>query len=152
MQQLLPPKLVAILLFAMVLITLIAPWPGSAWPVRALGGVVLAVGIMINLRHAKLFDTIGTNIRTFDDPDTLVRSGAFAWTRNPMYLGFLLMLTGAAVALSAVAAALGPLVFFAAADRWYIPFEERRLAATFGSDYDEYQHTVRRWIGVRRTE
>jgi protein-S-isoprenylcysteine O-methyltransferase Ste14 len=151
MQQLLPPKLVALLLIAMVLISLIAPWPELIWPLRVAGVLPFAIGLAINLQHAKIFDRIGTNIKTFGDPDTLVLSGAFSWTRNPMYLGFLLMLIGVGLALGSLAALGGPLLFFVAADRWYIPFEEKRLAATFGTDYDEYRDSVRRWIELRAT-
>jgi protein-S-isoprenylcysteine O-methyltransferase Ste14 len=66
-----------------------------------------------------------------------------------MYLGFLGLLAGAALAVGTFWAVVGPIVFFAVADRWYIPFEERRAAAVFGAAYERYRAEVRRWIGRR---
>lgn len=131
--------------------TYVAPTPALPWPARIAGLAAIAVGVALTLRHALLFQRLDTNIYTFNDPDLLVRDGAFAWTRNPMYLGFVLFLTGLAIGLGSVVAFIGPLVFFVAADRWYIPFEERRMHATFGADYERYRQTVRRWMGRRST-
>lgn len=150
MTRLLPPTLVLLLAVMMIGVTFVAPWPGYALPVRLVGAGVLVAGVMLSARHAALFERVGTNIMTFDDPGTLVRTGAFAWTRNPMYLGFVLALLGVAVVLGSLAALFGPLVFLAVADRWYIPFEERRMVAVFGDDYLRYQRSVRRWVGSKR--
>ena len=147
MQRLLPPSLVALLVIAMVVATLAVRWPELPTAMRVAGVVVLTGGMVLNVRHAKLFDSVGTNIKTFDDPDQLVTTGAFAFTRNPMYLGFALMLAGIALALGSVVAWLGPVIFVIAADRWYIPFEERRMRAVFGIDYDNYHASVKRWFG-----
>lgn len=147
MQRILPPILVAALIAAMIAMSLFVPGPDLAWPFRIPGGIVLCGGLVLTVRHARLFERLGTNIMTFNDPDQLVLSGAYRWTRNPMYLGFLLMLIGVALILAAPVAFLGPIAFFLAADRWYIPFEERRLTATFDADYAHYQRSVRRWIG-----
>lgn len=149
MHKLLPPTLVAILVVVMIATALVVSSPSFSVPIRLLGIVVLAIGIALSARNAALFDKVGANIKTFDKPTALVRSGAFTWSRNPMYLGFTLFLVGLALVLGKAAALVGPIVFFIAADRWYIPFEERRMDATFGSDYDQYRHQVRRWIGRR---
>lgn len=134
---------------ATVALSILAPWPDLPWLARAPGAVPLVFGALLVARHARLFEQVGTNIKTFDDPGTFVRTNAFAWTRNPMYLGFVLVLVGISVLSGAAASVAGPLVFYGAADRWYIPFEERRMAATFGTDYHNYMRTVHRWIGPR---
>ena len=41
---------------------------------------------------------------------------------------------------------IAPLLFFAAANLWYIPYEERRMINTFGPAYTAYQSEVRRWL------
>lgn len=115
---------------------------------RTAGLVPLLAGAGLVLRGARLFERVGTNICTVDDPDRLVESGPFRWTRNPMYLGFVGLLVGAALLLGTAAAWLGPVVFVVAADRWYVPFEERRMAARFGPAYDEYRSRVPRWIAL----
>jgi len=146
MQRLLPPVLVAILMVAMTA-SLLLTSSTFPWFLRALGLPVLAAGGLLTIRHATLFRHVGTNIRTFDDPGSFIRTGGFSFTRNPMYLGFLLLLIGFAVALGSVAAMLGPIAFFAAAHWWYIPFEEQRMAALFPDEYADYRQQVRRWIG-----
>ena len=79
-------------------------------------------------------------------PDRLVTTGVYAWTRNPMYLGMLLALAGVALALGTLSPWLLVLQFFVLAQCWYIPLEERKLAARFGRQYADYCRDVRRWI------
>ena len=77
---------------------------------------------------------------------SLVTGGIYRVTRNPMYLGVLLVLVGWAVFLCAPWAFLGPLLFVAYMNRFQIGPEERALMARFGSGYAEYMSTVRRWL------
>ena len=97
MQRLLPPHLVGLLLIAMATTALLFDGPtifGSS--LRWIGALPGAAGLALNLSGARLFERTGTNIRTFDEPEIFVESGAFRWTRNPMYLGFLVVLLGMA--------------------------------------------------------
>jgi protein-S-isoprenylcysteine O-methyltransferase Ste14 len=77
---------------------------------------------------------------------TLVVSGAFRYSRNPMYLGALLLLSAWAVYLSAWWPLAGPLAFFVYIDRFQIPHEERALKLVFGEPYLQYLKDVRRWL------
>ncbi len=148
MRRLLPPHLVLVLAVLATALTAIVPL-GTAvsgrW--RLIGLVPLVVGVVVTIGGARHFDRVGTNIRTFDDPGRLVDDGLFARTRNPMYVGFTLLLVGVAAFLGSVVAWVAPLAFFLAADRWYIPFEERRMAARFGSAFFRYRQRVPRWVG-----
>jgi protein-S-isoprenylcysteine O-methyltransferase Ste14 len=145
-KRLLPPQLVLLLVVAMIA-THWSPLPSVfAWPWNLLGLPVLLSGIFVNLTNAVRFGREQTNIVTFEDPTLLLTDGWFARTRNPMYLGFALILTGIAVFVGSLAAWLGPVAFIAVSNWWYIPFEERRLAATFGKSYDAYTAQVRRWL------
>ncbi len=149
MQRLLPPKLVLICIVVMVPLGLLVPvveWPTGAW--RLVGIAVFVCGVLLNVVSAQLFARIETNIRTFDEPEIFVVRGAFTRTRNPMYLGFVLMLGGIALLVGGVTAWVGPVGFFVAANWWYIPFEEGRLDETFGADYLAYRRQIPRWVGV----
>ncbi|MFM9500577.1 methyltransferase family protein, partial [Streptomyces galilaeus] len=75
-----------------------------------------------------------------------VTSGIFAYTRNPMYLGWTVVLLGWAVFLGGVWTVLGPIAFVAFVSRFQILPEEKALAGKFGSSYDSYKKKVRRWI------
>lgn len=87
-----------------------------------------------------------TNIKTFDRPDVLVTDGAFAFSRNPMYLGFSIALVGFAIKLNVWPAFVVAGAFIVVAHFWYIRFEERMAEATFGAAYDDYRRRTRRWL------
>ncbi len=144
--QLLPPRFVLLLTIAMIATRWIPASNPFTSPWNLLGLPVLLGGIVLNLTNAVRFAREQTNIVTFGDPTLLLTNGWFARTRNPMYVGFALMLIGTAVLVGTLAAWLGPIAFIAVSNWWYIPFEEGRLAATFGDDYDNYRRRVRRWL------
>ena len=145
--RLLPPRLVLILIAAMAALRILAPGPMIiSFPYNLAGALVAALGLCLALSGAGLFSRVGTNIKTFNEPGTLVTGGAFRRTRNPMYLGFLLLLTGIAILLGAATPFAAVALFALVADRWYIAFEERALERKFGAAYAAYRQTTRRWI------
>jgi protein-S-isoprenylcysteine O-methyltransferase Ste14 len=145
--RLLPPKLVLILLAGMVALWVLVPGPVLiAFPYTLVGAVIAAAGLLVALAGARLFGRVGTNIRTFNEPGVLVTSGVFRWSRNPMYLGFVLLLLGTAMLLGTATPFFGPALFALVADRWYIAFEERAMQQKFGADYAAYRSRTRRWI------
>lgn len=79
---------------------------------------------------------------------TLVTSGIFAFTRNPIYLGMAGLLAANALRLRSFAAFLAVPAFMVAIDRWQIPGEEAALAETFGKAWEDYRADVPRWILV----
>jgi protein-S-isoprenylcysteine O-methyltransferase Ste14 len=106
----------------------------------------LAVGIVvtavIDFRRAK------TTVDPFhpEAASTIVTTGIYRITRNPMYLGFLLALIGLAVFLGNLASAVIPLIFIVYMNRFQIGPEERALRARFGASYEAYLRSVRRWF------
>lgn len=147
MTWLLPPVLFLFCLAVMAAMDQLLPVRDVIpYPWRWAGLAVAATGAAVNIASALQFRRLGTNIVPFRDPGSVVDTGLFARTRNPMYLGFTLVLLGAAVLLGSPLPFAMVLVFFLAADRWYIPDEERRLAALFGDRYEQYRRRVRRWI------
>ncbi len=72
-------------------------------------------------------------IDTFGTPAGLIRGGLYHYSRNPMYLGFAVMLVGVWLLLGALAPLIGVIVFIIVADRWYIAFEEKSMQAQFGA-------------------
>ena len=87
-----------------------------------------------------------TSLYPNGESTTLVTSGLYKYTRNPMYLGMALLVLGAAVFFGSVTALLGPLVFCVAIQQLFICPEEARMQGWFGEDYDNYCKKVRRWI------
>ncbi len=115
-------------------------------PYSWLGGALVLAGIAIAQWHARLFRRLRTNINTFEDPGTLTREGLFKFTRNPMYVGFVLSLLGAGVFLGSASPFLVCGAYALLTHFWYIRIEERALLRKFGSRYVEYQRLVRRWL------
>ena len=76
----------------------------------------------------------------------LVRSGVYKLTRNPMYLGFLMLLSGWGIYLSNAGALLFVPMFLVYMNRFQIEREERALTSRFGQEFVEYATQVRRWL------
>jgi protein-S-isoprenylcysteine O-methyltransferase Ste14 len=85
-------------------------------------------------------------VNTFSNPDQLVTDGLYRFSRNPMYLGFALVLIGVWLLLGRLTPLMGVLLFVLVADRWYIAYEECRLVETFGQAFTAYKAHTRRWL------
>ena len=145
--KLLPPHLVLIGVALIAVSGLVLPGPELLQGVWRLTGVLPgALGVGLLAAGSGLFRRLGTNIRTFDEPGVLVVDGPFRFSRNPMYLGFSLVLLGLALGTGHATPLAIPAAFFAVANLWYVPFEERAMHAKFGPDYEQYRRTTRRWI------
>ncbi|MEO8849039.1 MAG: isoprenylcysteine carboxylmethyltransferase family protein [Casimicrobiaceae bacterium] len=145
-----PPPIVALLVaFAM--------WGVAAWSTRvaafsearhvvafALGisGVALTVSGALAFRRARTT----TNPSKPSAATSLVTSGVFRLTRNPMYAGLGVILLALAVFLGSTWSLLGPATFVVYMNRFQIAPEERVLAKLFGSAFSDYQRRVRRWL------
>jgi protein-S-isoprenylcysteine O-methyltransferase Ste14 len=115
---------------------------------RALALGLVVAGAAISALGVVSFRRAGTTVNPIK-PETagsLVVSGIYRWTRNPMYLGFLLGLAGWAVFLSNALAFIFLPVFVLYLNRFQIRPEERALASVFGKDFAAYQSKVRRWL------
>ena len=147
MTRLIPPVLFLILLVALVPLGILHPETlvlreneAMPWDVPLILGLAVLFWAFLHFRRRN------AEIHTFRQPKALITDGPFRFSRNPMYVGFLLLLVGAAFFVNTWCALLAPLVFLMAARFWYIPFEENRMRATFGTAYDDYAWTTRRWI------
>jgi protein-S-isoprenylcysteine O-methyltransferase Ste14 len=120
-------------------------------PLRAAGLLLAAAGLALAAAGVVAFRRRRTTVdpRRPERATALVAGGVYAWTRNPMYLGFVAAAAGAAAWLGSPLALLGPLALAAYLDRVQIPAEERALRAHFGEDYAAYAGAVRRWAGRR---
>ena len=118
-----------------------APW--LPWA----GGVLVVLGAGIAAAGKRLFRRAGTNVYTFEQPDMLVTEGIYGFSRNPMYLGMVLIAASAALVSGTVSVCLLAAVFALAVRYWYIAYEEAEMRRRFGDRYEEYCRNVGRWFG-----
>jgi protein-S-isoprenylcysteine O-methyltransferase Ste14 len=119
-------------------------WPPAPW--RWLGAAPCVAGAALAGTALGLFRRAGTTHHPFGDASALVTTGPYRLTRNPMYVGVVLLLLGVAL-LAASPWMLGaPVLFVLWIDRLQIPREEEFLATRFGGAYADYRRRVRRWL------
>lgn len=145
-----PPRLLAVAVaLGMWAMSLLEPrfesLPSHHWAtalVGALGGAAITIVGGVTLRAAR------TTLLPMRPQKTtsLVTTGIFRWTRNPMYLGLAVALVGWAAFLSAAWSLLGPVLFVLYLNRFQIQPEERALTKLFGAEYTNYARRVRRWL------
>ncbi len=122
------------------------PWNRFGWFVMALAPIA-PISAVIQFRQARTTP----NPHRPDTTTTLVTSGVYAWTRNPMYLGLSILLLGWAITLGGLSPFLGPVLFPPLLQKFQIAPEEAALRKLFGQDYEAYCRRVGRWLGRKGT-
>ena len=110
--------------------------------------VFVVAGVAVAALGVVAFSKARTTVNPLkpDSASSIVVSGVYRLTRNPMYLGFASVLVGWAIFLAAPAALLGPVIFIAFITRFQIVPEERVLNAKFGREFADYTTRARRWL------
>ncbi len=106
-----------------------------------LGGLFGAPAFLAFARAKTTIDSVHV-----DRASTLVMTGIYRVTRNPMYVGLTSLLLSWAAYLASPWSLLGPLLFVLFIDRCQIIPEERTMTAKFGAAYLGYTSRVRRWL------
>ena len=118
------------------------PWRSAFATGLVLLGFTLALAGVLAFRKAKTT----VNPTKPETTSAVVATGIYRLTRNPMYLGMLIVLVGWAVFLgNAISFFVLPL-FVLYMNRFQIGPEERVLSEHFGSEYSAYMQSVRRWL------
>lgn len=107
-----------------------------------------AVGICVAVLALREFRSVETTIDPLspERATSLVDTGIFRYSRNPMYVGLLLMSAGWAVWLGSQANIVVILLFVVTITELQIKPEEKALRILFGKEYDLYRQRVRRWF------
>lgn len=110
--------------------------------------VLVLAGLVVLLLSVRSFGKAGTTVSPIepDKAGSLVTTGLYRFTRNPMYLGMLLVLLGGAIGLENIAALSAPILYAISITRFQIIPEERVLAKIFGTAFSDYCNRTRRWI------
>ena len=146
----LPPPVVALALaLAMWAVSRLTLTFEVAAPLRIVVAVAIAlVGGVFSAAGITAFRRAKTTVNPMkpETSSSLVTTGIYRVTRNPMYVGLLFVLVGWAAFLCAPWTLAGPVVFVAYMTRFQIAPEERVLMSAFGDVYARYKARVRRWL------
>jgi len=145
-----PPPAVALLMAVFMCLvqraapslTFVLPAHGLLVIILVAAGFVISISGVVTFRHARTT----VNPTKPELSSCLVTGRVYSISRNPMYLGLLIILSGWAIFLSNALAFLFLPLFVLYINRFQIKPEERTLTAIFGHDYVAYQDRVRRWI------
>ncbi len=110
-------------------------------------GIILIIGgIGLAVVAERLFARSGTGVRPFTPSTAVVRTGPYRVTRNPMYLGMVILLFGGFL----LSGKLGPLLVIPCFVWWihihFILPEEAHMEHHLGQAYLDYKQSVRRWL------
>ncbi len=124
-------------------------WPAALVPPLAsvplgIGTVLIAVALLVYA--ARTFKAAGTPVPGNLPTTTIVRTGPYRWSRNPIYLAFSLFQVGIAFWVNSPWLLVTLVPAIAVMSLVVIPREERYLEQRFPSDYLAYKATVRRWL------
>jgi protein-S-isoprenylcysteine O-methyltransferase Ste14 len=117
--------------------------PSTFWP---LGPLAICCAVLLFVFSLREFRAAGTSVRGSERSTTIVRTGPYGFSRNPIYLSFILLVLGLSVWLNDLwlVVTLVPAVGFIRAV--IIPREERFLEQNFHEQYSSYKAAVRRWL------
>lgn len=147
-RRILPPVYFLFALIAMILLALYAPVSHLIYvPLRVFGGLLIITGFALTAGGAYTFKLAGTPVKPFEQPVRLVQDKLYRYSRNPMYLGMMIMLTGTWIMLGKLSPVIVIPVFFVIIQEGFIKYEEKFLEDRFGDEYLDYKDRVYRWIG-----
>ena len=116
--------------------------------IRSTGWALIALGSFVLLLSIRSFVGEKTTVNPLSpgQVNTLVTTGLYRYSRNPMYVGMALLLAGFALLLQNLAALISPILFMLSVSHLQIIPEERVLKAKFGQSFTAYCQATRRWL------
>jgi protein-S-isoprenylcysteine O-methyltransferase Ste14 len=145
-KRLLPPVYFLAAIISMAALHFLLPIVRILPAAYSSSAVVILVGMSLILWAVRLFVKAGTAIKPFEASTKMIVSGPYRWSRNPIYLGMVIILFGIGVGLGTLTPfAIVPL-FVWLIQKNFIAHEEAMLDKSFGPAYAEYKKRIRRWL------
>jgi protein-S-isoprenylcysteine O-methyltransferase Ste14 len=129
------------------LLAWLIPLPLSVPPVlQTVGFLLVILGFLLGVAALIAFRRAGTTLQPRGRLARLVTSGIYGFSRNPVYLGFLLIVIGLSLDAGSYWGILLAPVLVILFNQFVIRPEEEFLASKFGEDFTSYKERVRRWL------
>ena len=109
---------------------------------------LLIFGLIIFISAVRSFRKQKTTVNPLkpNQASSLVTSGIFRFSRNPMYLGMLIILLSISFKFNLLGGIIISLLFFIFITKFQILPEEEAMYELFGDKFIQYSNTTRRWI------
>jgi protein-S-isoprenylcysteine O-methyltransferase Ste14 len=142
---------------SMVLLPLLAFFLGNIFElysfnnlfIRTTGLICLLLGLAIFLYCSQLFKTIGKGTPVpVEPPKKLVVEGLYKYSRNPIYVGYWLILIGESLILGQILVLIYSIIFIVGLHLYIVCFEEEELRKRFGEEYTQYLMKVPRYFSL----
>jgi protein-S-isoprenylcysteine O-methyltransferase Ste14 len=134
------------LVVAAVLLHAATPMRLELFANDVLGALLIAAGFCTMMAGWWRFRKQRTVICPTGTPSSLVVSGIYRITRNPMYLGMIAMLLGIAMIVGSLPFYAAAIVYIIVMNTVFCPYEEEKLQRLFGHEFLRYKARVRRWL------
>jgi protein-S-isoprenylcysteine O-methyltransferase Ste14 len=142
-----PPLLFVFPILALLAVEWLVPTSFVHGTLRwILGTLAFAAGVALNVGGFITQKRAGTDPIPFNPSTCIVSHGLYRFTRNPMYVGFVLWTLGLALLADSAWMLLAVPIGLVLIDRIVVTREERYLERKFGGRYLDYKRRVRRWI------
>jgi protein-S-isoprenylcysteine O-methyltransferase Ste14 len=142
-----PPLLAVIYIALVYVLAWFVPLPLAVLPILQVVGFLLVIlGFLLGVAALITFRRAGTTVNPHGQAAHLVTSGIYSFTRNPIYLGFLLIVIGISLDAGTYWGILLSPVLVILFNQLVIQPEEEYLTHKFGEQFTSYKQKVRRWI------
>ena len=147
LRKALPPTYFTISIITMLILHFCIPVQYLLhYPYTLFGILFLIAGAILNLWSDQLFKKHKTTVKPFENSTVLITHGPFRFSRNPMYLGMIFILTGLFLLLGSLSTMLVIPIFIFGIQHNFIIAEENALSKTFGQKFHNYKRQTRRWM------
>jgi protein-S-isoprenylcysteine O-methyltransferase Ste14 len=142
-----PPVLALLHIIAAYLLAWFLPLPFIVPSiVKYIGFALVVIGFLLGLGAVLAFRRARTTLDPYHPVSSIVTSGVYGFSRNPIYLGFVLMVIGIPLSSGTYWGIILAPIFIMLCNRLVIEHEEAYLAKKFGTTYTDYTSRVRRWL------
>ena len=148
MKTKIPPPIIALICMVINYLSTYLINPIKFPNIEIIGGLILLLGVATAMLATLLFKKDKTTVNPMnpEETTTLVTTGIFSITRNPMYLGLFLSISSTILFFGSWFGIIILMFFVWYINKFQIIPEEEAMEKLFGNKYDEYRQNVRRWI------
>ncbi len=122
------------------------PFIPASVPAAWIGAAIFVLGLALAISAITTIRKAGSNVETVKPTTTIISSGPYGFTRNPIYVGMFLGLIGLAVGFDSLWLLATLVPFYLVIRYGVVAREEEYLERKFGSVYLDYRSRVRRWL------